>query len=72
LHPPGDEVRPGVTTREARVDDIASLAHLATQLGYPTTPEEAERRAKGILGQPGHKLLVAEVDREVVGWIHVM
>ena len=57
--------------REAAVSDAASLARLATQLGYPTTEAEAGRRAAAILGLPEHRVLVAESDGEVVGWIHV-
>jgi GNAT superfamily N-acetyltransferase len=57
--------------REARVADAEGLARLATQLGYPTTAEEATRRAAEVLGRPGHRVLVAEVGGDVVGWIHV-
>ena len=58
--------------RGARPGDADSLARLSTQLGYPATPAEAKLRAKGIVGQRGHALLVAEVDGRVVGWIHVV
>ncbi|HET6360837.1 MAG TPA: GNAT family N-acetyltransferase [Gemmatimonadota bacterium] len=57
--------------REAAVSDAASLARLATQLGYPTTEMEARNRAAAILGLPEHRVLVAETDGGVVGWIHV-
>ncbi len=57
--------------REAAVSDAASLALLATQLGYPTTEDEARRRAAAILDRPDQRVLVAEVDGEVVAWIHV-
>ena len=50
--------------------DAAELARLATQLGYPTTAEEATRRAAEVLGRPGHLVLVAEVGGDIVGWIH--
>ena len=59
------------TIREAAVTDAPSLARLATQLGYPTTEAEAGQRAAAILGLPAHRVLVAENDGEVVGWIHV-
>jgi GNAT superfamily N-acetyltransferase len=61
----------GFGIRDARVSDAASLARLATQLGYPTTEAEAGRRAADVLGRPGHRVLVAEDGGEVVGWIHV-
>lgn len=61
----------GVSIRQAKVSDAASLARLATQLGYPTTPAEAERRAERVLSRHDHRVLVAVEDGEVVGWIHV-
>ena len=61
----------GVAIREADVSDAASLARLATQLGYPTTAAEAELRAAAVLGRPQHRVLVAEVGGDVVGWVHV-
>ena len=57
--------------REATVSDAVSLARLATQLGYPTTEKQARGRAAAILGRPEHRVLVAEVSGEVVGWVHV-
>lgn len=61
----------GFVIRDARVSDAASLARLATQLGYPTTEAEAGRRAAAVLGRPDHRVLVAEDGGEMVGWIHV-
>ncbi|HEY7472512.1 MAG TPA: GNAT family N-acetyltransferase [Gemmatimonadota bacterium] len=61
-----------MTVREARLDDAAALARLATELGYPTTVEEASRRAADVLARPGHAVFVAEVEGEVAGWIHVV
>ena len=61
----------GTTIREARPDDAPSLARLATQLGYPTTAEEAAHRTANVLGRPGHAVYVAEVDGEIAGWLHV-
>ena len=63
--------RRGIAIRDASVSDAASLARLATQLGYPTTEAEAGQRAAAILRRPGHRVLVAEENGEVVGWIHV-
>jgi ribosomal protein S18 acetylase RimI-like enzyme len=53
------------------VADAEGLARLATQLGYPTTAEQAARRAAEVLGRPWHRVLVAVVGGDVVGWIHV-
>ena len=62
---------PATTIREARPEDAPSLARLATQLGYPTTTEEATSRAAHVLDRPGHAVFVAEVDGEIAGWLHV-
>jgi GNAT superfamily N-acetyltransferase len=59
------------TIRGATVSDAAALARLATQLGYPTTDAEARQRATAILDRLEHRVLVAEIGGEVVGWIHV-
>lgn len=59
------------TVRPATVSDAFAVAALAGQLGYPTTPGQAERRFGPILADRGQAFLVAESGREVVGWIHV-
>jgi N-acetylglutamate synthase-like GNAT family acetyltransferase len=56
--------------RPARPDDAAAIADLATQLGYPTDPEEAERRLRDVTSRPENAVLVAEIDGAVIGWIH--
>lgn len=57
--------------REARPSDAEALARLATELGYPTTADQAARRAASILDRPGNRILVAETAGAVVGWIHI-
>lgn len=57
--------------REARPTDALDLARLAVQLGYPTTADQAARRATRILTRSGNRILVAEAGGVVVGWIHV-
>jgi GNAT superfamily N-acetyltransferase len=61
-----------MTIRTARLDDAAALGRLATQLGYPTTSDQASRRAADVVSRPGNAVFVAEVDGEVVGWVHVV
>jgi GNAT superfamily N-acetyltransferase len=58
-----------LTIRAAGPPDVAALARLAGQLGYPTTPEEAARRLAADREDSRHELLVAETNREVIGWI---
>ncbi|HEY4594061.1 MAG TPA: GNAT family N-acetyltransferase [Thermoanaerobaculia bacterium] len=60
-----------MTIRPAAPADVPQLADLTTQLGYPTRPEEAEARLRDLASRPENAVLVAEVDGEAVGWIHV-
>lgn len=58
--------------RAATPQDAASLAELATQLGYPSTADAVRRRLQALMGSSNDAVLVAEVaDRGVVGWVHV-
>jgi len=60
-----------MTLRPATPTDVTKIADLTTQLGYPTSPEEAEARLRDLASRPEDAVLVAEVDGEVAGWIHV-
>jgi hypothetical protein len=61
-----------ITARMATRDDIERIAALCGQLGYPTTKQQALKRLKGILDQPGHRVLVAEIpEGDIAGWVHV-
>ncbi|HEX4497737.1 MAG TPA: GNAT family N-acetyltransferase [Thermoanaerobaculia bacterium] len=61
-----------MTLRRARISDAAALADLATQLGYPTRPEEAETRLRDLVDRTDGIVLVAEEDGTVIGWGHVV
>jgi len=62
----------GAVIRRARAEDAEAVAGLSDQLGYPTSPEEVERRLRRILGDDGHALFVAEDrDGKVIGWVHI-
>ena len=56
--------------RDARVSDAAVLADLVTQLGYPCGIQEVAARLTA-LHAADQGVLVAEVDRAVVGLVHV-
>ena len=56
--------------RDAQISDAATLAALAGELGYPTTPAEMEHRLGVLCSDPRHKIFVAERDG-LMGWIHV-
>lgn len=60
-----------MNVREATASDAARLAALSTQLGYPTTPEQAVERLHALRERPANEILVAEDGGTVVGWLHV-
>jgi ribosomal protein S18 acetylase RimI-like enzyme len=58
--------------RQMRADDVAAVARLTSELGYPATESEIKRRYDFIKDRWDARLLVAEQgERTVVGWIHV-
>ena len=60
--------------RHATADDpdvLAILAHLAGQLGYPSSLEQVLQRLTSICSRRDHAVLVAEDDDNIVGWVHV-
>jgi GNAT superfamily N-acetyltransferase len=60
--------------RAAEPADAPALAVLATQLGYPSTPEQIAARLADVTPRPENAVLVAVADAAedaVVGWIHV-
>ena len=61
----GDE---NVVIREARDEDAAALAALATELGYPADAEAMRRRMERLAAQPPHRMVVAERGGRVVAF----
>ena len=57
--------------REAMLSDVSALADLASQLGYPSTPEQMAVRLEMLSSRHGNGVLVAEDESGVVGWLHV-
>ena len=57
--------------REAILSDVPTLADLASQLGYPCTPEQMAVRLEMLSSRHGNGVLVAEDESGVVGWLHV-
>jgi GNAT superfamily N-acetyltransferase len=60
-----------VEIRLAQTRDASAISRLADQLGYPTSPGQAEKRLTAVLGSANHAVLVAFVDGQVVGWLHI-
>ena len=62
-----------VTLRPARSSDVAELAALATQLGYPSTAAEVAARLPRLLDDPDQLVAVAVgPDDRAVGSVHVV
>jgi len=57
--------------RPALAADAGAIAHLATELGYPTSPPEMRRRLEVLLTRDSHLIAVAELASAVVGWVAV-
>jgi len=60
-----------VTVRPMAAHDLAQVAELSDQLGYPVTSQELERRFSTIAREKTQALFVAEAEGRVVGWTHV-
>ncbi|RJO71376.1 MAG: GNAT family N-acetyltransferase [Myxococcales bacterium] len=57
--------------RTASLEDVAAIARLSGELGYPCDPATMAARVEKISSQKRHLLLVAQNDRgEVCGWLH--
>ena len=63
---------PAVKVRSAEERDITSLARLAGELGYPSTPEQVRERLTRIKATAHQATFVAVIDGDtVIGWIHL-
>jgi GNAT superfamily N-acetyltransferase len=56
--------------RTARFTDAARVAELSGILGYPVDRETMQRRLERSGDSEAHVIFVAEINGEVVGWIH--
>lgn len=55
--------------RRLRREDMAAVARLAAELGYPASPEAVRRRFEAIAKAGDHRCWVA-IDHDIVGWVH--
>lgn len=58
--------------REARADDLAALAALCGELGYPVAQEELARRIAALDARERHALLVLEEEGRALGLAHAL
>jgi len=60
-----------MTVRTANLQDVAAIARLSDELGYPCDAAAIEARVRKVTAQKHHLLLVAQNDHgEVCGWLH--
>lgn len=57
--------------RNAVIIDAADMANLSSQLGYPVTTDTMEQNLAEVLDKKLGKVLVAEHNGKIVGWLHV-
>ena len=62
-----DELR----IRVAGTEDVAALANLVTELGYPSSVEDMRQRFEGISSDPSYETFVVESGEEVVGMVGI-
>ena len=57
--------------REAGRDDFENLAHLVTELGYPSSTEDMGRRFEEISADTSYATLGAEGEGKVLGMVGI-
>ena len=63
---------PKIEVRLAEQGDVAAIARLAGELGYPSTAEQVRDRLAAIEKDARHATFVAALSgNEVIGWIHL-
>lgn len=61
-----------ITVRLAARADADGIARLSAQLGYPSSPQEVQRRLGHIEGGSNHAAYVAVgAGGQIIGWVHV-
>jgi GNAT superfamily N-acetyltransferase len=61
-----------VSVRVARESDATDVASLTAQLGYQVEAAELRSRLSRILERSDHRFVVAEDQRQIVGWLHAL
>ena len=60
-----------ISIRCATPSDADHIAQLTGQLGYDVGSADVATRLSRILSKPDQRLLIAEIDGQPVGWLHV-
>jgi len=61
-----------ITIRRAKREDVAALAALCGELGYPAELTPVQERLERVLDDPCHAVFVAQCPEGVVGWVHAL
>jgi len=61
----------GISIRPMVREDAPAVARLATQLGYPSSVDQIERRWGALRSSDSEALVAVGPDGDVLGWIHV-
>ena len=61
----------GLSIRKFAAPDVDRARELIRQLGYDLDPDEFNRRLAAVASADEHALLVAELEQEVVGLMHL-
>jgi GNAT superfamily N-acetyltransferase len=65
-----DALDHSVSTRAARRSDAADIASLTAQLGYDVETPALDARLTSLLARADQRVVVAEAEGRVVGWLH--
>ena len=57
--------------RKLTPEDAAAVAALCTQMGYSVDESQAGERLQAIEGRADHHLIGADLEGQLVGWVHV-
>ena len=64
------QMESNMVIRESVAEDSQAIAELSCQLGYPAIASEITERLIRITEHPDNCVLTAEIDGQVIGWIH--
>ena len=57
--------------RKLKPEDAAVVAVLCTQMGYSADEKAVAQRLEAIGGRPDHRLIGADLEGQLIGWVHV-
>jgi len=61
-----------IKVRTAQKEDCSEITHLTNQLGYPSTLEKICEIMDLVLAHNDHQVFIAENEKNIVGYIHLI